>query len=249
MIFLILAIICLLYSALILSTGSGTMSYMIWVILSLVMFFMFFISKNSHIPALVRKAIYVIFTLGVIVEFGFSALIMTHFFDRGEKNLDYIVVLGAQMRKNGPSNVYRHRLNTAAEYLKENPKTLCITTGGKGKNESVSEGEGGKNYLVEKGIDPKRIIVESKSKTTKENLKFAFEKIDDKNPKIAVLTNNFHVFRGVSLGKKEYKNRFSAKDENCVLGLAAPVNNLYLLNNIARETMGIMKDIIQGNLW
>lgn len=50
-------------------------------------------------------------------------------------NLDYVTVFGAQVRKSGPSKVLRYRLDTAIDYLNENPGTICIVSGGKGPNE------------------------------------------------------------------------------------------------------------------
>ena len=53
----------------------------------------------------------------------------------GREGLDYIIVLGAQVRKDGPSPVLKYRLDKAVEYLNENPDTVCIVSGGQGSNE------------------------------------------------------------------------------------------------------------------
>ena len=66
-----------------------------------------------------------------------------------------------------------------------------------------------KNYLLENGIDEDHIIVENKSTTTLENMKFSYEKIcedvktrggekagdDISDVKIAFSTTGYHVFR------------------------------------------------------
>lgn len=57
------------------------------------------------------------------------------------RGLDYIIVLGAQVRKDGPSPVLKYRLDKAVEYLNENPDTVCIVSGGQGSNEPWSEAE------------------------------------------------------------------------------------------------------------
>lgn len=64
------------------------------------------------------------------------------------KNLDYIIVLGAQVKESGPSVVLRYRLDRAVSYLKENDNTLVIVSGGQGANEKATEASVMKEYLV-----------------------------------------------------------------------------------------------------
>lgn len=74
---------------------------------------------------------------------------------KGETNLDYVIVLGTQIHESGPSIVLKYRLDAAVLYLNENPGTICIVSGGQGKNEPYSEAEGMAKYLIEKGIPEK----------------------------------------------------------------------------------------------
>ncbi len=54
-----------------------------------------------------------------------------------------------------------------------------------------------KNYLMKNGIKESRILIEDKSTSTIENMKFSKEKINDakKDAKISFSTTNYHVFR------------------------------------------------------
>ena len=113
------------------------------------------------------------------------------------------MVLGAQIHKTGPSVVLRYRLDTAREYLEDNDGTLCIVTGGQGYNEPYPEAIGMKEYLISHGVDEERILLETKSKNTKENLKNAKEMFDPDHDQVGIVTNNFHVFRALSLARKE----------------------------------------------
>ena len=171
--------------------------------------------------------------------------ILSHFFDKGGKDLDYIIVLGAQMRSSGPSVIYRYRLEKAQEYLEENPGTICITTGGKGANEAMSEGEGGENYLVSLGVDESRIEAETTSKDTAENISNALDIIREKEGsteglRIGIVTNGFHVFRGVRIAKK--------LTDAEVCGIAAFMQPQYIPNNMVRETFGIVRDFLAGKI-
>ena len=66
------------------------------------------------------------------------------------------------------------------------------------------------------------------------------ELLDKDNDSVGIVTNNFHVFRGVHLAR-----HMGIKD---VCGISAPSNIYFQLNNMVREFFGIMKDLVCGNL-
>lgn len=138
---------------------------------------------------------------------------------KGEPNLDYLIVLGAQVKEKGPSAALKFRLDTAYDYLVENENTLCIVSGGQGANEPHSEAQGMYDYLVEKGIAKERIIMEDKSTDTSENIAFSSVFLDMEKDRVGIVTNNFHVFRGVHLAKHQGIRN--------VCGIAASVQYLF----------------------
>lgn len=152
------------------------------------------------------------------------------------KNLDYIIVLGAQVKESGPSVVLRYRLDRAVSYLKENDNTLVIVSGGQGANEKTTEASVMKEYLVNNGINENRIIIEDKSNTTKENL-INSKKITRDNKSIGIVTNNFHMYRALLIGKKYKVN---------AVGIPSKSNSYYLPNNLLREVFAYIKFIILG---
>lgn len=87
-------------------------------------------------------------------------------------------------------------------YLEENPRTRAVLSGGQGQGEQISEAEAMYRYLTEHGIDGSRLILEDRSTNTKENLDFSLEKIGTLDASIGIVTNHFHVFRGVAIGRK-----------------------------------------------
>ena len=128
---------------------------------------------------------------------------------------------------------------------RQSPETICITTGGQGSNESVSEGEGGAAYLVSLGVPANRIMVEHESMTTPENLINALDMIEQgsgsaEDLRIGVITNGFHVFRGVHIAK-------GLTDAN-ICGIAAYMQPQYIPNNMVRETFGIIRDFLAGGI-
>lgn len=192
-------------------------------------------------PLMLRRIFCVLVVLGVVLFVIVEGCIISHYRDKGEENLDYIIVLGAQMKAGGPSAVLKFRLDAAYEYLLNNEDTVCIVSGGQGRNEPCSEAEGMYAYLTEKGISPERIIKEDQSTDTSENIAYSAELIGRKDISVGIVTNNFHVFRGIRLAK--------AAGFEHVCGIAARSNVYFQLNNMVREFFGILKDFVFGNFF
>nr|MBQ4458438.1 YdcF family protein [Clostridia bacterium] len=100
-------------------------------------------------------------------------------------------------------------------------------------------------YLVGLGISADRIEVETQSMDTEENIKNALEIIEHNegsvsNLRIGIITNGFHVFRGVHITKR--------LTDAEVCGIAAYMQPQYIPNNMVRETFGILRDFIAGRL-
>lgn len=122
-----------------------------------------------------------------------------------------VVVLGCKVNGEHPSKMLRHRLEAAYDYLSENEDITCIVSGGKGPDERISEAECMYNYLVELGINSDRIIIEDKSTSTYENIKFSYEIIERMNlPRdITIVTDGFHEYRASIIAKKQGINSYS----------------------------------------
>ena len=103
-----------------------------------------------------------------------EGLIVGAMLQKPEPGLDYIVVLGAQVKGNRPSLALSHRIWEAAEYLKGNPKTRAILSGGKGTGEDISEAQCMRQELEKLGISEERLIEENKSTSTQENIAYSY---------------------------------------------------------------------------
>ena len=194
----------------------------------------------GRFPLLLRRGIVGLIAFGVVLFVIAEGCIFAHYRDKGRPDLDYIIVLGAQMKPAGPSIVLKFRLDAAYDYLVANENTLCVVSGGQGPNEPCSEAEGLYDYLVERGIAPERILKEDKSTDTSENIAFSAALIGGTDKDVGIVTNNFHVFRGVMLA------RHAGFEDAC--GISARSNIYFQPNNLVREFFGIMKDLVCGNL-
>lgn len=114
-----------------------------------------------------------------------------------------VVVLGCQVKPDGPSIMLRERLDAAYEYLNENKDAKCILSGGQGPDEPMSEAQCMYNWLVEKGIDKSRLYIEDKSTSTRENLIFSKQIIEENGlaPAVTIVTNEFHQYRASEIAK------------------------------------------------
>lgn len=119
-----------------------------------------------------------------------------------------VIVLGCQVRGETPSPMLLRRTETALGYLNENPGSVCIVSGGRGTNESISEAECMKRILVANGIAESRIFLEDRSTSTYENIKFSKAIIEaNRLPQTVVIaTDGFHQFRALNFAKREGLN-------------------------------------------
>ena len=92
------------------------------------------------------------------------------------ENLDYLIVLGAHVDGTRLTLALLERTRRALEYLKANPGTKAVLSGGKGKGEKISEARAMYDYLTANGIEGSRLILEARSVNTKENLSFRFHR-------------------------------------------------------------------------
>jgi uncharacterized SAM-binding protein YcdF (DUF218 family) len=147
-------------------------------------------------------------------------------------NADYLIVLGAKVNGTVPSLALAARIDAAAEYLKENPSTIAIASGGQGRGEDISEAESIKRELMKQGISESRIILEDQSTDTYENIAFS-KRLTPTTAKLGVVvTNTFHVYRGVSI----------ARDQGLeVDGLPAKTPAQAVVKSYLREYLAITK--------
>lgn len=225
-------------------TGHGTNFYFIWLLLSIATFAFAICLKKGIFEALIapgiRKLLLAMFCIGLAIFLIVEGCVISGFWQKGEPGADYVIVLGAQMKHNGPSKALRYRLDEAARYLEENPEAKVIVSGGQGPDEHISEAQGMYDYLVEQGIDEARIIMEDKSRNTFENLTFSAQYLDKGKDRVAIVTNNFHVFRATGIARK------AGYADAC--GIAAKGEPYLQINNMMREFFGVVKDVAVGNM-
>lgn len=157
-----------------------------------------------------------------------------------ESGAEYLIVLGAKVNGTKPSLILRHRIEAAAEYLKENSGTIVVASGGKGMDEDISEAECIYRELTERGIAADRILLETRSVNTKENLVNSLELIGTKEASVVLTTTDFHLFRSLRLAKKCGYEHISGNPAKSVWWL--------IPTNYTREFCAVIKEFLCGNL-
>ena len=151
-----------------------------------------------------------------------------------------VIILGSGVNDDGrPSDVMKKRLNTALEYLDQNPESSIIVSGGLDDQGGYTEAESMKEYLIENGIESDRINPEDQSHSTKENIENSETVLEENhlNPSVLIVTSNFHLYRAGYLASKNKMNYE-------LLGASTP---WYVLPSCwIREMYGILHEWITG---
>ena len=153
-----------------------------------------------------------------------------------EKRSDYIIVLGAGIKGETLTPMLQGRLDEVLRIDKsmkyEKHRTAknvylspIIVTGGQGPSETIPEALAMQRYLIANGIEPDRIIMEDKSRNTRQNLIFARNLIFQEEEKtgikkdvvqITLVTSDFHMYRSNGIATDEgfhvVKSRSSSVD-------------------------------------
>lgn len=234
----LLAIGCFAYSGIVAKVRSGSKFFLFWDVAGIVLVLIAVAVRMklwTRLGRSVRVAVICVAIVGIGLFVTLLGMILSEYRQKDIPEVDYVIVLGAQMRDYGPSVVLQFRLDRAVEYLNVNKTAMCVVSGGQGANEPCTEAEGMERYLISRGIAADRIIREDKSTNTKENLEFSAKLIPE-DATVGILTSNFHVKRALYLA-----GRTGFEDP---VGIVAPSSRMYVPNNLMREVLGLAKDII-----
>ncbi len=201
-----------------------------------------FQGKYPKQTRVVRRIFTFLLCIGLIVVGVTECLIIYASFGDMRESVDYIVILGAKVRPDGPSVSLMDRILAARDYMTEHPDVIAIASGGQGSDEPMTEARCIYEQLTALGIDPDRIWLEEKATSTWENMNFTLDLIEEKTgarpSKMGVLSSEYHLFRaklfadacGIeAVGIPAATSRFSQK-----------------VNHFMREVAGVWHYLILG---
>jgi uncharacterized SAM-binding protein YcdF (DUF218 family) len=176
--------------------------------------------------------IYFLFMLAI---FMLSSFIYSIYHPRLRQ--DYIIVLGAGLldgekvtpllakRVDRGIHLYQKQLR------KKKKSVIFIMSGGQGLDEKISEAQAMKNYALSQGVLEEDIILEDRSRTTYENMKYSKCIIGDIKAHVLFCTTNYHVFRASIYAKRAGLN---------AQGLGARTPFYFWYNAMLREFIAIL---------
>jgi uncharacterized SAM-binding protein YcdF (DUF218 family) len=109
---------------------------------------------------------------------------------------DAIVVFGAAQYNGTPSPVFKARLDQAYELEERGLAPVLVTTGGSGGDTRFTEGGVGRDYLIQRGVAASKILTETQSQTTYENVRAATRLLRQRGAKSCLaVSDGFHLYR------------------------------------------------------
>ena len=95
-------------------------------------------------------------------------------------------------------------------------------------------------YLTAEGIPEERLLSEDRSTSTKENLIFSDELTGCAQEPCGILSNNFHVFRAVTLARE-----LGYRDPAGIPARSDPVMQVHY---VVRETVALVTEKLKGEI-
>lgn len=154
-----------------------------------------------------------------------------------------MVILGCQVRADGPSILLRDRLDKALAWLEDHPDTTVVAAGGQGPDEHISEAQAMRDYLVEAGFPEEQILLEDQSHNTVQNLRntdaLLAEQGYDTTQDIIVVSSGFHLARVRMLWGRVWGGDYNLST------LAAPSSHVpSRLMMYIREPLALLKSFL-----
>ena len=141
---------------------------------------------------------------------------------------DAIIVLGCQVKRDGGLSVQlEYRLTAALEAYRERERPIVVC-GAQGADEPAPEGLVMRNWLVAQGVPDDRVLAETESYDTIENLRNAAKLLPEGAEKVTIVTSDYHLPRAMQI----------ARDLGLQAdGIGSPCKPEYWLKNHSREVL------------
>ena len=111
----------------------------------------------------------------------------------------YIIVFGAAVHGTTPSLSMQERTDAACAWLTAHPDGIAVVSGGQGGGEEISEARAMYDLLTARGISPERVLMETLSTSSYENLLYSLRVIadhgGDPNGRAAICSSEYHMCR------------------------------------------------------
>ena len=123
---LIFGLLCLVYGLTVAIAGSGgTKFFIVWIGIAVILYALaglLHMGIWDRMPQMIRWIFGILCGVFFLSFLVIEGMVIRQMHAQGEDNLDYVIVLGAQVHADKPSVVLKYRLDEAILYLNENPE-------------------------------------------------------------------------------------------------------------------------------
>lgn len=188
------------------------------------------------------RVLLVLVAAGVLCFAALFGAVIYGSYDHIQGEPQVMVILGCQVKNNGPSQLLRDRLDEALNYLDDHPDLTVVVSGGQGPDEPSTEARAMADYLMEKGVEENQILLEDQSHNTVQNFRYTAQLLEEQgydleNTQVLVVSNGFHLTRARMLAERTGFEEVST--------LAAPSSHLpSRLKMYVREPLALAKSFL-----
>lgn len=122
----------------------------------------------------------------------------------GKERGETAIVLGAAVIGDKPSPVFAARLDHAAALYREGRVVGILVTGGRSPEDELSEAAAGAAYLQAQGVPAGAILIEDRSRTTRQNLANASSVLGlARTRPVLIVSDPLHLRRAMAMAAAE----------------------------------------------
>lgn len=188
------------------------------------------------------RVLLVLVAAGVLCFAALFGAVIYGSYDHIQGEPQVMVILGCQVKNDGPSQLLRDRLDEALSYLDNHPDLTVVVSGGQGPDEPSTEARAMADYLMEEGVEEDQILLEDQSHNTVQNFRYTAQLLEEQgydleNTQVLVVSNGFHLTRARMLAERTGFEEIST--------LAAPSSHLpSRLKMYIREPLALAKSFL-----
>lgn len=188
------------------------------------------------------RVLLVLVAAGVLCFAALFGAVIYGSYDHIQGEPQVMVILGCQVKNDGPSQLLRDRLDEALTYLDDHPDLTVVVSGGQGPDEPSTEARAMADYLMEEGVEEDQILLEDQSHNTVQNFRYTAQLLEEQgydleNTQVLVVSNGFHLTRARMLAERTGFEEIST--------LAAPSSHLpSRLKMYVREPLALAKSFL-----
>ena len=188
------------------------------------------------------RVLLVLVAAGVLCFAALFGAVIYGSYDHIQGEPQVMVILGCQVKNDGPSQLLRDRLDEALSYLDDHPDLTVVVSGGQGPDEPSTEAQAMADYLMEEGVEEDQILLEDQSHNTVQNFRYTAQLLEEQgydleNTQVLVVSNGFHLTRARMLAERTGFEEVST--------LAAPSSHLpSRLKMYIREPLALAKSFL-----